>query len=187
MTWLILGLIVLIGIHLVPAAPAVRQQMVEKMGPWPYTAVFSLISLIGLGLIVWGKAMAQIIPLWGPPAWGYYVPPLLMIPAFVLLAGAYLPGNTKRFIRNPMATAVVLWAVGHLFANGDAASLILFGGLGAYSAFSIWSANRRGAQKQADTVHYGWDVLVVVVGLALYAALVMLHPTLFGVPAMAPR
>ena len=186
MTWLILGLILLIAVHMIPAAPALRQKLVEKWGELPYKAVFGLISLIALGLIIQGMATAETVPLWSPPPWGHYVTPLFMLPAFVLLVGAYMPGNIKRYIRNPMATAVVLWGIGHLFANGDAASLALFGGLAGYSLFSIWSANRRGAQRQGFKKPYGWDALTVVIGIGLYAALVWLHPQLFGVPALVP-
>jgi uncharacterized membrane protein len=185
MTWLILGLVVLIGVHLVPAVPPLRRALIQRLGFMPYKGLFSLIALAGLVLIVIGKARAPFIPLWEPPEWGKGSVPLFMLPAFILLAGAYLPGNAHRLTPHPMLWGVILWAVGHLLANGDAASALLFGSLGLYSAFAIWSANRRGAARATVRMTLDRDLIVFGVGVVLYVATVFLHPTLFGVAAIS--
>ena len=57
-----------------------------------------------------------------------------MIPALVLaIASGAPPGYIKRAVVNPLLLATILWAVGHLLALGDLASLVLFG------AFLLWS------------------------------------------------
>ena len=104
--------------------------------------------------------------------------------AFVLVAGAYLPSNLKRYTRHPMLWGVTLWAALHLLANGDSASLLLFGGLGVYALCAMWSLNRRGVRKSDKTYPGRRDALVVVAGLVVYVAFVVLHPYLFGVPAI---
>lgn len=185
MIWLITGLAVLIGIHLVPAVPALRQRLLRQMGEGLYKGLFTLIALSGLMLIIFGMHLAPFIAIWQPPTWGKGLVQLFMLPALILLAGAYLPGNIHRFTPHPMLWGVVLWAVGHLFANGDAASLLLFGSFGLYSLFAIWSANQRGAVKATVTVTMDRDLIVIGVGLVLYVALVFLHPTLFGVAAIS--
>ena len=51
-----------------------------------------------------------------------------VLAAFVFVAAAYLPpGSIKHRLKYPMLVGIVLWAVGHLLANGDLASLLLFG------------------------------------------------------------
>lgn len=185
MNWLILGLAMLIGVHLIPAVPPLRRWLVARLGGQAYRGLFSLFALAGLVLIILGKSHAPFIPLWQPLWWGIGMTPLFMLPAMILLVGAYLPGNVHRLTPHPMSWAVVLWAIGHLIANGDAASILLFGSLGLYSLFAIWSGNRRGATRQSRTMTIDRDLIVIGVGLLLYVAVVFLHPTLFGVPAIS--
>ncbi len=185
MNWLILGLVLLIGVHLVPAAVPLRRWLVTCLGEPAYRGLFAIFALTGLVLIVLGMSRAPLIPVWEPPTWGAGVAPLFMLPAMILLAGAYLPGNLHRLTPHPMSWGVVLWAAGHLLANGDAAAMLLFGSLGLYSLFAIWSANRRGAVKATRSMTIDRDLIVIGIGLLLYLALVFLHLTLFGVPAIS--
>lgn len=181
---LILGLAVLIGVHLVPAVPSLRKRLVERLCERVYLAIFALVSLTGLGLIIVGMRQAPTVPVWQPPQWGDELAVWLMFPAFILLVAAYLPGNMHRLTPHPMLWAVVLWSVVHLLSNGDVASLLLFGSLGLYSLFAIWSANRRGAAKATVKLRLERDLAVVVVGLLLYFSFAFLHPIFFGVPAV---
>jgi uncharacterized membrane protein len=185
MSILILGLILFIGVHALPSAPGVRQWLIGRTGEGLYKAVFSLIALAGLALIVIGKGRAETVPLYEPPSWGRIVALWAMPIAFVLTAGAFLPSNIKRYTPHPMLWGVTLWAVLHLSANGDAASLLLFGGIGIYSLYAMWSQNRRGAQRSEKTYPARRDALLVGAGLIAYAAFLALHPHLFGVPAMS--
>jgi uncharacterized membrane protein len=184
MGFLILGLVILIGMHLVPAAPALHRRVAEHLGEGAYQVMFALISLAGFGLIIIGMGKVPFISLWEPPRWGYGLAPLLMLPACILLVGAYLPGNVHRITPHPMLWGVVLWAVGHLLANGDAASLLLFGALGLYSLFAMWSANRRGAVRASVKLSLNRDLVVIAVGVGLYITITILHPVLFGVAAV---
>lgn len=185
MNWLILGLAILIGIHLVPAMPARRQQLIRKLGDRFYQAMFAFIALVGLVFIIVGMGRIPFIAVWEPPSWGDAVVPWFMLPACILLVAAYLPGNIHRVTRHPMLWGVVLWAIGHMLANGDVAGLLLFGSLGIYSLFAMWSANQRGAEKATIRISFGRDLIVVGIGVVLYVALVFLHPTLFGVAAIS--
>ncbi len=54
----------------------------------------------------------------------------------MLLVAAFLPNSLKRFTRHPMLSGVTVWAAAHLLANGDLASLILFGSFGAFALFA---------------------------------------------------
>ncbi len=181
MTTLILGLAVFIGVHLVPSAPSLRSRLRERVGAKAYSGLFALVSLVGFVLLVVGMGRAPFVSLWGPPAWGHRVAVLGMPVALILFVAAFMPTNLKRLTRHPMLWGVTIWAAVHLLANGDLASLILFGSFGAFSLFDMWSANRRSAELSSRVVPYWRDLLVVVVGGIVYFAFLHGHAWLFGV------
>lgn len=190
---LLLGMLVFVGIHLLPAQPDIRRGLVTRYGDGAYKAFFSLVSAVGLGMIIFGYHKAQVMPgknlqLWGPPVWGRHVTMLLMLPVFPLLLAAYLPGRIKAVVRHPMITAVMLWALGHLFVRGDAASLLLFGGLLAWAIFDRISLNRRGVSPPVEiqngplTPVLMFDFITVGLGLSFYLTMLKWgHQALIGV------
>jgi len=184
MTLLIIGIIVLIGIHLVPVYPDWREGLIGRLGKNGYRASFSVVSTLGFALVVWGFSRAPVIQIWSPPDWTRYVAMVLMLPVFILLIAAYLPGKIKAKLRHPMLTAIKFWALAHLIANGDLASIILFGSFLAYAVFDRIMLKRRAAAGPvpvAETEPAGNDAISVVGGLVLYVAfLVWLHPLLIG-------
>jgi uncharacterized membrane protein len=182
MTLLILGVVVFIGAHLVPSVPPLHSSLRARVGRNRYRGLFSLVSLIGFALIVVGMGRAPFMPVWNPPAWADRVAVWIMPVALVLLVAAFLPTNLKRVTRHPMLWGVTIWAAAHLLANGDLASLILFGSFGAFSLFDMWSANQRGAELSTRVVPYWRDLLVILVGAIVYVGLLHSHGRLFGVP-----
>jgi uncharacterized membrane protein len=182
---LIIGLVIFFGIHLVPAAPALHDSLVRRMGKNGWKLVMSLVAIAGFVMIVRGWQRAPFVSVYLPPEWGHWLPRILMLPALVLLAAAYIPSNVKRFTRHPMLWATVVWAVAHLFANGDRRSLLLFGSFAVWALFDMWSANRRGAALKEKTVRLGYEAAVVVTGVVAYALFARFHGALFGVPVMA--
>ena len=190
MTILILGIIVLIGIHFVPAFPDLRDSLMARLGRNGYRALFSVVSLLGLALVVWGFAKAPVVQIWAPPVWTRHLALLLMLPVFPLLFAAYLPGKIKAKVRHPMLAAIKFWALAHLIANGDLASIILFGSFLAYAVVDRILVKRRGgaelvlAVSEADARRN--DLISFGAGLALYVAfLFWLHPLLIGVSPLA--
>ena len=173
---LITGLVIFIGIHLLPSVVGVRQRLITRLGEFPYKGLFALPALLGLALIVIGKRQAEIITVWTPPAWGHLVPFIVMPVAFILLTSAYLPSNIKRYTRHPMLWGVVLWSAAHLFVHGDLASIILFISLGLFALFDMASANRRGALLSLTGVRYYWDIIVILIGIIAYIAVLLVHP-----------
>jgi uncharacterized membrane protein len=114
---------------------------------------------------------------------------LLMLPVFILLLAAYLPGEIKAKLRHPMLAAVKFWALAHLIANGDLASMILFGSFLAYAVFDRIALKRRaGAEVPAipdPAIARRNDIISIVGGLVLYVVfLVWLHPLLIGVSVL---
>lgn len=177
---LIAGLIIFFGVHSVPSITTLRQALVNRLGEKGYQGLFAAAALLGFVLIVLGMARAPSQGLYAPPTWGRAAALWLMPLAMILLAAANMPSNIKRLTRHPMLWGVALWAGLHLLANGDRAGVLLFGAFALYAIFDMASANRRGAQ--LSRVHYPFarDALVVTAGLVAYAALLWLHPYLFG-------
>ena len=192
MTILILGIIVLIGIHFVPAFPDLRDSLMARLGRNGYRALFSVVSLLGLALVVWGFAKAPVVQIWAPPVWTRHLALLLMLPVFPLLFAAYLPGKIKAKVRHPMLAAIKFWALAHLIANGDLASIILFGSFLAYAVVDRILVKRRGGAELVLAVSEAEarrnDLISLGAGLALYVAfLFWLHPLLIGVSPLASR
>lgn len=190
MMLLIVGLIIFLGIHLLPTSPDVRDSFRERVGEGPYKAAFSIISLIGFAIIVLGYHKMQLHPgknpvLWDPPTWTRHIALLLMLPAMIFLVAAQVPSRIRTAVKHPMLAAIKLWALAHLLANGDVASLLLFGTFLAYAVYDRISVKKRGdkgplGDKQPSSPIN--DVIVVGVGVALYAALLLGgHQWLIGV------
>ncbi len=194
MVWLIAGIVVFFGIHLVPSWPSLRQKLIQGIGEWPYKGVFSVLALGGLVLIIKGMAEAQYLAVWQPPALARIAPVVFTAPALILLAAANFANNIKRLVCHPMSWGVLAWAVGHLLANGELASLVLFGSFAAFAVFNIWSGTRRQraaeavetvapAQSSRAKLSIRRDLLAGVIGVAAYILLAVFHGALFGVPA----
>jgi uncharacterized membrane protein len=188
---LISGLLLFIGIHLVPTAPPARAILVDRLGSVGYSVAFGVISGLGLAIIVLGwQAVGRggMNPqIWSPPVWTRHISLLLMWPAMVLLVAAYVPSRIRTGIKHPMLTAIKLWALAHLLARGDLASMVLFGSLLAYAVYDRISIKRRPVGSGLGplgqrTGGAGGDIAVVVIGTALYLLMLGIgHRYLFGV------
>ena len=181
MTLLIIGVSLFVLIHLVPSVVPVRTALFEGLGEKAYKGVYSLIALAGLGLMIYGKAYTEFIPVWNPPFWSRYVAWVAMIPALILIVGANVPCNIKRFTPHPMMWSVLIWSTSHLFANGDQASIILFAPLGVFSIIHIITANARGAATQTEVLPIAKDLKVIAIGLVTYVIFAGAHSFLFKV------
>jgi uncharacterized membrane protein len=186
---LIVGLAVFIGAHLFVTRREARAAAIARLGEGPYKGLFSLVSLIGIVLIVSGFAryrVAGYIDVWYPPVWTRHLAAVLVWPAIVMLVAAYIPGNIKRTLKHPMLAGVKLWALAHLLSNGDLGSIILFGGILAWAVFDRISLKRRTDPGGPPIPIGGWrnDIVALVVGTLLYLALAFVfHPLVIGVPA----
>jgi uncharacterized membrane protein len=188
MTTLIVGLIVFLGTHSVRiVADGWRTQQIARIGEKTWKAGYSLVSLAGFVLIVWGYGMARAEPvwLWAPPVWTRHLAALLTVPAFILLVAAYVPGTRIRaVVGHPMVVGVKVWAFAHLLANGTLADVLLFGAFLAWAVLDYAAARRR---DRAAGIRYpagllARDIAAVVVGVVVWAAFALwLHAWLIGV------
>jgi uncharacterized membrane protein len=188
MTALILGLLIFLGTHSVRiVADRWRAAQLARLGEGTWKGLYSAVSAIGLVLIIWGYHSAQVQPVvvWSPPYWLRLVGALLTIPAFVLLAAAYVPRNRiKAAVGHPMVVGVKVWAFAHLLANGTLAAVILFGAFLVWAIADFRSARRRdrAAGTRYPTGTIARDAVAMVVGLVAWALFAfLLHGWLIGV------
>jgi len=184
MTILILGLVIFLGVHSarILAAPFRDAQIAANEKRWK--GLYSLAAAVGLGVIIWGWILARPTapPLYDPPTWGRHAAMGLVWLAFVLMPTANAPtGRIKATVRNPMLLGVIFWSTGHLLANGDQASVILFGAFLAWAILDLISTLRRNDPAPV-VVKPRSDIIAVLGGTALWAVFVFfLHRLLFGV------
>ncbi|AZT83168.1 NnrU family protein [Marinobacter sp. NP-4(2019)] len=186
MTTLIVGLVLFLGVHSLSIVnEPFRNRMNASLGELPFKGLYSLASLIGLVLIVWGYGAARMDPtvLYTPPGWLRHLAMLLLIPVFPLLFATYFPGKIKARLRHPMLVAVKLWALAHLLANGMLHDLLLFGSFLAWAVADRISLKRRSERPIATLpASKANDAIAVIGGLVVYVVFVFwAHQWLFGV------
>ena len=184
---LLIGLIDFIGVHVFVSLRHSRSALISRIGERPYRGVFSLVSLVGLGLIIYGFARYRadgLIPVWSPPSFLRPITELLMWPAFIFVIAAYIPGTIKTTLRHPMLAGVKLWAFAHLLTNGDLGGMILFGSILGWAVYDRIALKRR-ADVGGPRIPVGGiknDLLAVVVGTLIYLAVGFVFHPLAGVP-----
>ncbi len=166
-------------LHLVPAFPPLKTRIKDALGK-KYGMLFGAGSILSLVLIVIGWQMADRGFVYDPPVWGFRANLALSFLAFLLLGVFLFRGRARQVLRLPLAMGVVLWATGHLLANGDQASVILFGGMLVYGATHLAAGLAQGF-KPSPEVRQGHDAISLFVGVALYGVMIQMHPYVTGV------
>jgi uncharacterized membrane protein len=184
MRLLIAGLAIFLGIHALPMVPSLRAALRARWGEQRYKGVFSLLSAVGLALVVIGYAVADDrARVFAPFPAARAIAPFAMVASFILVAAANMRGNLRRILRHPMLLGLLIWASVHLLANGDRAGTVLFGAFLAYAVVDLVSAIQRGAVKVFVPVPKH-DLIAVAGGAAVALAVMTFHRILFGVPVV---
>jgi uncharacterized membrane protein len=185
MSVLIIGLLLFLGIHSISIfAPGLRERVRSRMGDGPWKGVYSLVSLLGFVLIIYGFGLARQSPaaLYTPPTWMRHLTALFMLPVFPLLIAAYLPGRIKTAAKHPLLAAVKFWAFAHLLSNGMLADVLLFGGFLAWAVMDRISLKKRPQNLRTAPPGRFNDAIAVIAGLVLYVIFIgWAHVRLFGV------
>ncbi len=188
MAYLLIGLVLFLGVHCTRVfAEGWRTALIERIGPKAWRGAYSLVSLAGLVLLVWGYGLARQQPvlLWQPALGLRHAASLLTLLAFVLLAAAHVPGNhLKAAVGHPMVLGVKAWALGHLLSNGTLADALLFGSFLAWAVLLYASLRRRDRQAGVQPAPGRPRATAVAVGAGVLAWAVFalwLHGPLVGV------
>jgi uncharacterized membrane protein len=188
MTYLVLGLAIFLVVHSVRiCADDWRSRQMARMGEGAWKGLYSVASLAGFVLLVWGYGQTRMHPVvvWDPPAWTRHIAAVLMLVSFVLVAAAYVPGNRiKAAVGHPMVVGVKVWAFAHLISNGRLGDIVLFG------AFFVWAvldfrASRRRDRAEGRRYPVAGAIRTIIAaaaGLIAYGVFAaMLHVHLIGV------
>ena len=222
MAQLLIAALLFVGTHFGLSSPALRPLLVARLGERLFVGLYSLLQIV---LLVWlgrSYAVAPFVPLWSPPGWTAWVPLIAMAPALLLMVGGLVQPNPTAVMqdakgppdaavrgmltvtRHPVMWAFALWALSHLAANGDAASIVLFGAIAvlalagtlaidakkrarwgaAWNGFAARTSNlplaaAAAGRTRLDLAGIGW--LTPVIAAAVYVALILLHPLVIGV------
>ncbi|MET0181757.1 MAG: NnrU family protein [Caulobacterales bacterium] len=219
-------------LHVGVSATGLRALIVEKIGERTYRGVFSLVSIALLAWLTFAFGHMRSNPfdplnqaLWAVPPWGRHAAQGLVLIGFLFaFAGILTPGPTSipgegrplaedtpakgmlRITRHPFLWGVVIWAAGHLLANGERFAPMLFGGLGLMALLGARSIDRKAAARDPEgwarfasvTSNIPFAAIVtgrnsfvfsetwlrLMIALAVFLAFALLHPYLIGVPAV---
>lgn len=188
MILLITGLILFLGIHSVRIiAPGWRESQIAARGDGPWKGIYSVVSIIGLIVLIYGYSVARgsTVQIFDPPEWSRGLLMAAMpISLLLLMAADFRPGYIKKALRHPMLLGVLIWSGCHLLANGDSASLLLFGGFLVWAVIDLISVFNRPSVPAGPVVL--WPDLASI-GLALVLTWLIiryLHEWLIGVPVV---
>lgn len=164
MSQLYLSLIAFLLLHSVPALPPVRAGIIAAIGRKTYMVLYSAVSTLLLAWVFHAALNTPYVELWEPTG-SHAMVTLVLAPLgmFLVLAGllspnpasvtlrhAGQPGAIAVITRHPVLWGFLLWSGGHLIANGDLRSLILFGGLGLFSAAGFLMLDKRARRRMGD-------------------------------------
>lgn len=191
MWFLVLGLFLFLGTHgLRIGGDGMRDRLLGRLGPVNFKILYSLVSVLGFAMLIYGFGMARDAPvlLWTPPPAMKHVAYLLTLVAMVLMAAAYVPRNAiKAKLHHPMVLSVKTWALAHVLANGNLAHLILFGSILLWSVLLFKASRARDKRNQVvyASGNRGSTILTLEIGIALWLVLLAwAHGWLIGVQVM---
>ena len=180
MNLLILGIIIFFSIHLVPISP-LKNILINRLGENKYKGLYSLIALVGLLIIIYGFGHADFYHVWDPLLYSREIAIALMPISMVLLVAANMQTNIKRYIKHPMLVAILVWSFVHLIGNGDLRSIILFASFGVYALIDIIFSKKVLTTNNTTNYTLTKDIIVIVIGLLVYAIIVYFHRYIAGV------
>jgi len=182
MNKLILGVLLWSVMHFIPAiAVDFRKNLMSRIGEKPYKGIFALFMVLSLYLVISGWRATIPDSVYLPPLWGRHLTSLLVLVSFILFIASNHATNLKRFVRHPQLTGVALWGIAHLLANGEARSIVLFGGLALWAIIEMVLLNRRdGTWIKPNPVPRKKDIILGVAGLTTYVIVAVSHQWIFG-------
>lgn len=172
MTLLILGLLLWSGAHFWKRiAPDHRAKFGEKgKGIVAGASVLAIVLMV----IGYGNAAGEVYWSRTSPLTG--INNVLMLLAFYLFAASGKGTRLTRWVRHPQLTAVIAWAFAHLLVNGDARSVVLFGGLTLWAVAEMIVVSRaEGPRGAYHAPPIKSEVIAVVATLVLFAIVSLIH------------
>jgi len=174
------GIIIFFGIHLVPLISKLRLFLKDRLGEGPYMGLYSIISLTGISLIIFGYESNSNFQ-YSVNGKAYVYAKYFMLLALTLNIAAVMPTYIKKYTKHPMSLGIAIWAILHLLVNPDTISIILFGSFLAYATVSVVVAELRDSFSESVTPKVLYDIFAIVLGIALTFLAYNFHEYLSGV------
>lgn len=184
MFWLFLGVLLWTLVHLFPSIMADKRNELNNSLGNKYQGGFALLIVLSLILIVIGWRSTPPEILYNPPSMGRHLNMLFMLVAIILFGAAHSKSRIKQFVRHPMLLSAHIWALGHLLANGETRSIVLFGGMLVWTILSFIFINKRDGEwvKPAETADINGEIKLLGIAVVIYFLLIVLHPYFAGMP-----
>lgn len=184
MTELIVAVSLFVVSHVVLAGPVFRDAITARIGEGPFLVGYSIVAaaLGAWAVVAYGQADAVL--LWGSPDWTRPLAIIILPVAFVLVAAGITTPNVTawsgekaatwpdpapgimKVTRHPMMWGFALWAVTHLAANGDEASLVFFGSILVLALGGMVMIDAKRRRKLGEA----WSRVAAVTSLVPFAA-----------------
>jgi uncharacterized membrane protein len=160
-----------------------RPALAARLGENGFRGLFSLLSALSLGAMIWTYLQAPTFWVWAPSQWLNCIAVLLMLPAFFLLVAGLRPSNPTlagadmllgdllpvvgitRVTRHPGLWVFTLWAVAHMIANGDVATQLLAGSILLTAINGMVSIDRK-KRRKLGTVYADFESRTSIVPFA---------------------
>jgi uncharacterized membrane protein len=177
MSLLTLGLAIWTAAHFFKRlAPNARAALTARFGEGGSKGVMAAIIGLGLVLMIIGYRASPDVAVYAPPSWGLHLNNLAMLAAVALMGLGDSKSRARTWLRHPMLAGVIVWGLAHLLVNGDLASLILCGGLGAWAVVQMmlinhqepdWVGREPGTKKG--------DLRLLLITVVLFAVIAAIH------------
>jgi uncharacterized membrane protein len=182
MTILASAVALLAIVQLIAEAPSSRRGLERHLGG-AFLPVRVLATAGTVALIILGWRAAPAVPVYDPPFPARVLAFILVALAAVMAGIALFRGKLRLKLRFPLVLALGFLSAGHLLADGKLASIVLFGGLLGLAVLLVIFGLAAGRRPVAEA-RSGHDLLSLLSGLALFAAMAQLHPVFTGVPVL---
>ena len=222
---LALAVAAFVGGHFILSSLPVRRSLIGMLGENGFRGIYALIALATFVWMIYAYGAAPYVEIW-PLTDAMRYTAIVILPFACLFA---VVGVTTRMAtgvggekllddphpvrgiatitRHPFLWGVALWGFAHFVANGDLASLLLFGGLVILALGGMMHIDHRRRESEGA----GWGPVAlstsaipflaviqgrtkidwagigltrILAGLAVYVVFLAAHGSLFGVPAL---
>lgn len=180
------GVFIINFTHLVSATDGLRSKLISRYSRRNFYIAHGIASSVALLMIIYGFSERDFIVIYEPPIWSAHFNKSIMFFSVWLFVGDFFNGYIKKLTKAPTFAAIGLWSLGHLCANGDLYSVILFGGflllVAGFLLLVLTGLYDNWRKPAADTTyHYKYDLYAFGIAIIAYTALVIAHPYISGI------
>ena len=174
------GIILFFGVHLIPLNTNLKGLLKTRLGEGPYLGLFSLVSLLGILLIILGyESNSNLI--YSINGIFFQYSKYIMFISFSTLIAANFPTYIKTTTKHPMSLGIAIWSILHLLTNSDIKSVILFGSFLTYAVISVLIAELRNTEVEKSSPKIIFDALSIILGAILTILAYNFHGSLSGI------